>query len=179
MRNQLNEGFDFHDLVNQITPVISVDEYSAKMGTDDEIVTLAFTVKGQQASEDLVDWLERGYDWLLDAQVSEGELTPGKYAVFVELSRRSNSPARIIELIEDMITLTDLPLKEWTIVIDGEDYEADISQIKSVMKLSPHEYRKENESELNEMRNRAGLEPHKIYGQQDSMLKDFLSKAGL
>jgi hypothetical protein len=179
MSKQLNEGFDYHDLVGQVTPEVSVDEYSAKMGTDDEIVTLAFTVRGQQASEDLVDWLERGYEWLLDAQVSEGELTPGKYAVFVEMDRRSNVPARIIELIEDMVTLTDLPLKEWTIKFEGEDYEADVAQLKSILTLSPHEYRKTNETELNEMRNRAGLEPHKIYGEQDTLLKNFLAKAGL
>lgn len=179
MNKQLNEGFDYHDLVGQVTPLLSVDEYSAKMGTDDEIVTLAFTVKGRQASEDLVDWLERGYDWLLDAQVSEGELTPGKYAVFVEMDRRSNVPERLVELIEDMITLTDLPLKEWTIKVKDEDYDAEVGQLKSVMILSPHEYRKENETELNEMRNRAGLEPHKIYGEQDTLLKNFLAKAGL
>ncbi len=179
MRKQLTEGFDYQDLQGQVTPVLSVDEYSAKMGTDDEIVTLAFTVRGQTASEDLVDWLERGYDWVLDAQVSEGELTPGKYAVFVEIDRRSSTPARIIELIEDLVTLTDLPLKDWTIQVAGEDYDADIGQLKSVITLSPHGYRKEHETDLNEMRNRAGLEPHKIYGEQDSLLKDFLAKAGL
>ena len=87
MSNILNEGFDYHDLVNQIIPEITIDEYAAKMGDDDEIVTLAFTVKGNQVGEDLVDWFERGYDWVLDAQVSEGEVKPGQYLVFVEMNR--------------------------------------------------------------------------------------------
>lgn len=179
MRKILVEGFDYHDLVGQIESTITVDEYSAKMGGDDEIITLAFTVKGKQASEDLVDWFERGYDWILDAQVSDGELVPGKYLVFVEMNRRSKAPERIIELIEDMETLTDMPLKEWTVTVDDEDYEPDATQLKSVMILSPHDYRQQKESGLNEMRERAGLEPHKIYNEQDSLLKDFIAKAGL
>ena len=179
MRKILVEGFDYHDLVNQIEPKVSVDEYSAKMGDDDEIVTLAFIVKGKQASEDLVDWFERGYEWILDAQVSDGELTPGKYLVFVEINRRSKSPDRIIELIEDLETLTDLPLKEWTITVDEEDYDSNVEELKSVMILSPHDYRQQKEDGLNEMRECAGMEPHKIYNEKDSLLKDFIAKAGL
>jgi hypothetical protein len=179
MRKILVEGFDYHDLLNQMDPTVSVDEYSAKMGDDDEIITLAFTIKGKQASQDLVDWFERGYDWILDAQVSDGELVPGKYLVFVEMTRRSKSPERIIELIEDMETLTGLPLKDWTITVDEEDYDPDVEQLKSVMILSPHDYRQQKEDGLNEMRERAGIEPHKIYDEKDSLLKDFIAKAGL
>jgi hypothetical protein len=179
MHKILVEGFDYQDLLNQVDPKVTVDEYSAKMGDDDEIVTLAFTVRGKQASEDLVDWFERGYDWILDAQVSDGEIVPGKYIVFVEINRRSKTPDRIIELIEDMETLTDLPLKEWVVTVDDEDYDAEAEQLKSVIILSPHEYRQQKEDGLNEMRERAGMEPHKIYNEKDSILKDFIAKAGL
>jgi hypothetical protein len=179
MHKILVEGFDYQDLLNQVDPKVTVDEYSAKMGDDDEIVTLAFTVRGKQAREDLVDWFERGYDWILDAQVSDGEIVPGKYIVFVEINRRSKTPDRIIELIEDMETLTDLPLKEWVVTVDDEDYDAEAEQLKSVMILSPHDYRQQKEDGLNEMRERAGMEPHKIYNEKDSILKDFIAKAGL
>jgi hypothetical protein len=123
MSNILNEGFDYHDLVNQIMPEITIDEYAAKMGDDDEIVTLAFTVKGNQVGEDLVDWFERGYDWVLDAQVSDGEISSGKYLVFVEMDRRTTVPERICELVSDMQTLTDLPMKDWTINYEDNQYE--------------------------------------------------------
>lgn len=179
MKNILNEGFDYHDLINQVIPEIKVDEYSAKMGSDDEIVTISFTVKGRQVGEDLVDWFERGYDYILDAQVSDGEITSGKYLVFVEMNRRSSVPERICELIEDMVTLTDLPLKEWTIIVNDEKYDADIEQLKSVIILSPHKYRLENEEDLNEMRNLSGLEKKKIFGEPDTELKNYLAKAGL
>lgn len=178
-KNILNEGLNYHDLINQIVPEVKVDEYSAKMGDDDEIVTLSFTVKGRQVGEDLVDWFERGYDYVLDAQVSDGEITSGKYLVFVELNRRSSVPSRICELIDDMVTLTDLPLKDWTIIVDDEEYDADPEQLKNVIILSPHQYRLDNEEELNEMRNLSGLEQKKIFGEPDIELKNYLAKAGL
>ena len=137
----LNEGLDYHDLVGQMIPEVTVDEYAAKMGEDDEIVTLAFTVKGKQVGEDLSDWFERGYDWVLDAQVSDGELVPGKYLVFVEMNRRTSTPERIIELLEDLETLTDLPVKDWTIIVDDEEYEPNVEVLKQKIVLSPHDYR--------------------------------------
>ena len=85
----INEGLDYHDFEGQIQPYLSVDEYSAKMGEDSEIVTIAFTVSSEQAGLDLADWFERGYDFVLDAQVSEGETNDGKFLVFVEMDRRS------------------------------------------------------------------------------------------
>ena len=94
----LNEGLDYHDLAGQMLPQVTVDEYAAHMGKDSEIVTLAFTIKNKQAGDDLCDWFERGYDFVLDAQVSEGEISPGRYLVFVEMNRRSSVPSRIIEL---------------------------------------------------------------------------------
>ena len=118
----INEGLDYHDLEGIVVPVVSVDEYSAKMGRDSEIITLAFTVKNKKAGEDLSDWFERGYDFVLDAQVSDGELTTGTYLVFVEMNRRTSVPERIVTLLDDLETLTDIPLKDWTVVVDDEEY---------------------------------------------------------
>lgn len=179
MRRILNETLDYHDLVNMVVPIITIDKYEAKMGDDDEIVTVTFTTKGKQVADDLVDWLERGYDYVLDAQTSEGEVTSGKWLVFIEMDRRTRVPERIIEMVEDMVTLTDLPVKEWTIVIDDEEYELDLETMKSKLILSPHEYRQVKEIDLNEMRAAAGLTTHKVYTDRDKLLKDFISKAGL
>lgn len=176
---KLFENLDHHDLIGQIIPIVSVDEYAAQAGSDDEIVTIAFTVKGEQASQDLCDWFERGYDWILDAAVSEGEYTPGRNLVFVEIPRRTSTPARIIELIDDLETLSDIPLTEWTVKFDGEEYDADPEQLKSLITLSPHDYRIENEEGLNEMRAIAGLPTKNAHGKQDELLRNFIAKAGL
>jgi hypothetical protein len=191
---RLVENLDYHDLVGQVIPTLSIDEYEAKAGSNDEIITLAFKVVGKAASTDLVDWFERGYEWILDAQVSEGEYTAGRYLVFVEIERRTKAVERIVELIDDLETLTNMSLADWTVTVDGSEYGADISELKGLFELSPHSYRESNpedteedeedekeniEPELNEMRRQAGLEPAKMNKQKDSLLKDFIAKAGL
>jgi hypothetical protein len=175
------EGLDYLDMVDQIEPNVSVDEYAAKMGRDSEIVTLSFIVKNETAGNDLVDWFERGYDWVLDASLSDGQLAPGQYLVFVEMKRRSKVLERIIELLEDLKTLTNMELEEWTVTVNEEEYEPNVEQLKQVITISPHEYRvsEEGEEELNEMRQKAGLEPVRVFPEQDAELKAFKSMAGL
>ena len=179
----LNEGLEYHDLEGQMLPIVTVDEYAAHMGNDSEIVTLAFTVKSEAAGNDLVDWFERGYDWVLDAQVSEGEVKPGQYLVFVEMNRRSSVPKRIIELLDDLETLTAVPVKDWTIVVDDEEHSPEEDVLKQVITISPHDYRETEEveeEEINEMRERAGLEVKAIHAdKQDADIKAFKSMAGL
>jgi hypothetical protein len=183
----INEGLDYMDMVYQVEPELSVDEYAAKMGKDSDIVTLAFIVNSEAAGNDLVDWFERGYDWVLDASVSEGELSPGKYLVFVEMERRSKSASRIIELLEDLETLTGLSLNDWSVEVEGKNYGADKDKLKEVITISPHDYREEHEededekdgTELNEMRKRAGLETVNKFGEPDSELKAYRAMAGL
>jgi hypothetical protein len=181
MNKILNEGLDYHDLEGQLEPKLSIDEYKAKMGKDSDIVTLAFIVKSRLAAEDLVSWLEIGYDYVLDASVSEGEISPGKYLVFVEMNRRTSVPSRIIEILSDLETLTNIKTTDWTISHDDHDYDADEDVLKQVLVLSPHEYRVDidKEEELNEMRQIAGLSTKKIFDRPDKELKDFLNKANL
>ena len=95
----LTEGLNYLDMENQMFPTLYIDEYAAKMGEDKDIITLSFMVKSYAVGEDLVSWFERGYNFVLDASVSEGELEPGKFLVFVEMDRRSWVPKKIYELI--------------------------------------------------------------------------------
>jgi hypothetical protein len=178
--NYLTEGLDYNDMEGQVFPLVTVDEYVAKMGKDKDIVTLSFTVKSRQAGEDLVDWLERGYDFVLDASLSGGEVEVGKYLVFVEMSRRSKVPNRIIELLKDLKTLTNLKLTDWTIQVNDEDYDADENVLKQVILLNPGEYKldKENEEKLNEMRNLAGLDSKPVY-QDSEYLKNLKNMWGI
>ena len=183
MNHILTEGLDWHDLEGQIEPLVTVDEYAAKMGKDKDIITLSFTVNSEQAGKDVVNWFERGYEWILDASLSEGEIEIGKYLVFVEMNRRSTGPRRILELITDLKTLTNLKPSEWTIKIQDDEYDADVEILHQVMILNPNLYKadEEQEEELNEMRKNAGVEHKPIYDTKirDSLLKEYLSKAGL
>jgi hypothetical protein len=165
MKTYITEGLDYHDLVGQVVPKITVDEYAAKMGDDKDVVTLTFIVKSKQAALDLVDWFEKGYDFILDASLSDGEIEVGKWLIFVEMDRRFKVPERIVEILDDLKTLTDIPLKDWEIEVDGESYDANEKVLRQVIIVNPNEYTidKENEEDLNEMRLRAGLDTHQVY----------------
>jgi hypothetical protein len=165
MKTYITEGLDYHDLVGQVVPKLTVDEYAAKMGDDKDVVTLTFIVKSKQAAVDLVDWFEKGYDFILDASLSDGEIEVGKWLIFVEMDRRFKVPERIVEILDDLTTLTDIPLKDWEVEVDGESYDANEKVLRQVIIVNPNEYTidKENEEDLNEMRLRAGLDTHQVY----------------
>ena len=137
MTQKINEGLDYHDMKGQVVPEVSVDEYAAKMGDDSDIVTLTFIVNSKLAAEDLVSWLEIGYDYVLDASVSDGEIEPGKWLVFVEMKRRSNIPDKIINILSDLKTLTALNIKDWKVKVNEKKYSADKDVLKQEIILTP------------------------------------------
>ena len=178
----LNESLDYLDMEDQVDDLITVDEYASKMGRDEDIVTLTFSVNSKLAATDLVTWFERGYDFVLDASVSDGELEPGKWLVFVEMDRRMKVPNRIITLLSDLETLTGMKLKDWTVEIDGDEYDADEEIIRQKMILNPNEYeekRQVSEVEINEMRTLAGLETELRYDPKDDYIRSLQAMAGL
>lgn len=178
----LSEGLDYQDMKGQLEPKVSIDEYAAKMGPDSDVVTLSFVVKSKLAGDDLTAWFERGYDYVLDASVSEGELSPGKYVVFVEMDRRSTVPARVVNLVRDLETLTQIPVKDWEVQIDNKTYPLNEKIIRKLVILNPNLYKTDEEKEntLNEYRERAGITPKPVVKVNlDPELKNFISAAGL
>ena len=190
----LNETLDYGDFKGEMEPTVSVDEYSAKMGKDKDIVTLAFTVNSKQCGEDLTSWLETGYDYILDSAVSDGEVDKGQWLVFAEMNRRTSVPERIVEVLEDLEGLTSFKLDDWKIKVNDKIYKADKDALSNVIELSPKEYarlkRKEEKEEkageeLNQMRDIANLErPVDTSAEEpvqpmDTELKEFVNRAGL
>lgn len=95
---QLDEGLRTHDLQELIHPVFEVDTYRSKMGEDQDVCVLSFTAKDRGPARDMMEFVEKGYGFVLDADISAGENEQGEYTVFVELSR---SP-RLAEQIKDL-----------------------------------------------------------------------------
>ena len=106
--HQLNEGLNAGDLRMLVDDIFEVDSYASKMGDDKEIVVLAFTVKSQEPAKDLVNFVENGYDFVLDADASPGELSDGKYKVFVEIERNRRISEQILELLNGVGLLADI-----------------------------------------------------------------------
>jgi hypothetical protein len=176
---QLNEGLGYKDMEHQVTPTVGIDLYKSKIGRDSDIATLSFTVKSRAVADDLVDWFERGYDWIIDADTSPGEVVDGKYYVFVETNRRTALPARVLELIGDLETLTGLRPKDWELIIDDERYPATEEEISERIALSPHAYREQTETALNEWREIAGVTTVGTYETNDESLRQIQRQAGI
>tara|TARA_R110000851_G_scaffold108098_1_gene228950 strand:+ start:920 stop:1468 length:549 start_codon:yes stop_codon:yes gene_type:complete len=179
----ITESLNYLDMENQVFPIVSVDEYAAKMGTDKDIVTVTFMTKSKLVAEDLVTWFERGYDFILDASISEGELEAGKWLVFVEMERRSWVARRLIGLIRDLETLTGIPVEDYTLNIDAEEYPLELDIMKQKIILNPAKYQTEKEDEveeeLNEMRLQAGLDHKESDTPKDEYIKNIQAIAGL
>ena len=77
--NNINEGLEQNDLKRLILPELHIDEYKSKMGKDEDVIVLSFKVSGREPAEDLVNFIEKGYEWILDADVSAGEMDDGDF----------------------------------------------------------------------------------------------------
>lgn len=123
MKSKIVEGNYRGDLQRLVTPELHIDEYKSKMGNDDDIIVLSFKVLGKDPAQDLVTFFENGYDYILDADVSPGEISPGKFLVFVELPRRRNAVARIYQLVEEALNLTLQEMDEWSVAYGKAEHQ--------------------------------------------------------
>lgn len=174
----LFEALEYKDMVGVLKPTIHIDEFASKMGDDDDIIVISFFVRNQQAAQDLANWFEKGYDWVLDADVSPGEIRPGRYLVYIEIRRRSTAGEKISTAIEDLNTLTEFDADQWIMHYDGKEYPFSRGEFDRRVPLTPKEYRRRKESDLNEMRTAAGIVPKSIYD-QDSEIRSIQSAAGI
>ena len=88
------------DLKDMMDHIFEIDSYASKMGDDKDIVTLSFSVRSKPPADDLVSFLEKGYPFILDADVTSGEQSDGTYKVFVEMERNDQVPEQIMELVD-------------------------------------------------------------------------------
>jgi len=162
-RQQLSEALQYKDLEGMMKSTVHVDEFSAKMGDDDDIIVISFFVRDKAAAKDLMNWFEKGYDFVLDADKSPGEIKPGRYLVYVELRRRSTAPGNVQRLLGDLSTLTEFEPDDWTLHYDGKRVPFSEEAFASMVPCTPDAYRKTHDGDLNEMRAAAGLPTKQIH----------------
>lgn len=159
----LTEGLQYKDLDGMMKPTIHVDEFSAKLGDDADVIVISFFVRDRQAARDLMGWFEKGYDFVLDADVSPGEIKPGRYLVYVEIRRRSAAPNHIKVLLDDLSTLTEFEPKDWTVHYSDGKFAWDQGEFAKLIPLTPDAYRARNQDDLNEVRAAAGIETKPVH----------------
>ena len=177
-RQSLLEGLEYKDLEGMLKPTIHVDEFSSKMGEDDDIIVVSFFARDKAAAKDLMNWFEKGYDFVLDADQSPGEIKPNRYLVYVEMRRRTAAPGQIQELLEDLSTLTEFDPEDWTWVYKEKTHDWSPEEFARLVPLSPREYRERTEKDLNEWRIAAGMPVKPTYDRDDA-IKAIQSAAGI
>ena len=102
----LNENLHANDLRHFVKKVFDIDSYRSKIGDDQDVVVLTFTVAQEDPAKDLENFIEMGYDFVLDADCSPGETDDGNYKVFVEIERSKHVAKQIREIVDGVEKLT-------------------------------------------------------------------------
>jgi len=159
--HKLVEGLEAGDLNRLISQRITVDEYKSKMGDDEDIVVISFQIDGKDPAMDLVIFVEKSYEWVVDADVSSGEITDGKYIVFVETERDSLIAEHIVEMLTDLENITEHKIEDWNIEYfkPKKTLEATVDSLRAIPS-SPEEYRRINKiqkDQIDQLKTAAGV----------------------
>lgn len=131
---QLNEGLRSNDLKDMVHSVLTIDTHRSKMGEDRDVCVLSFKVKDRAPAKDLMEFIEKGYSFVLDADVSSGENEDGEYYVFVELNRTPKLAEQIQDLEYGIKKLTSV--ESWKFKYYKEDSLHDLNE-ETINKIVP------------------------------------------
>ena len=150
------------------------------MGDDDEIVVISMKSKYKDQATDLVNFLEKGYEWILDADVSTGELEDGSYLIFIEALRRPSVPHKVVKMLGDISNLTDIPANKYEFRYQKDNNYTPLTADSMAAKipLEPRKYRRLHKNDddvaIENMQMAAGLAP-KTEEITDPELKEFIN----
>tara|TARA_B100000900_G_C20539564_1_gene699860 strand:- start:132 stop:833 length:702 start_codon:yes stop_codon:yes gene_type:complete len=128
------------DLAHLIDKVVEIDSYKSKMGEDSDIVTLAFSVHGNEPAKDLENFIEKGYPFVLDADVTSGEQTDGTYKVFVEMERNKDISSNILEIADGVGKLADLEKMRFRYYKNFKSKDLDEENLSSSIPVDKESY---------------------------------------
>jgi len=160
MTRILRESLEHGDLARLVHDELHVDEFKSKLGDDKDVVVVSFKVAGKEPANDVVSFIEKGYEWVIDADVSSGEMSDGDYIVFVELPRDRDAAENIMRMMEDIMNLTDQSVNDYRVRYykGKEDHDLDTDTLKKLIPSSPEEYeRRFGKKDLDSLKTAAGL----------------------
>ena len=158
----LRENLEQGDLKRLVHNELHIDEYKSKMGSDADVCVVSFKVAGKEPSADLVSFVEKGYEYVLDADVSSGEKEGGDYLVFVELERTPELPEQLMQMMEDLMNLTEQKIEDWRVRYQksNKEHAMTVDTIKDIVPLTAEVYEKKYgdiHAELDSMKATAGV----------------------
>jgi hypothetical protein len=138
---QLKEGLRPNDLREMVHTVFEVDSFRSKMGEDQDVCVVSFKVKDRSPAKDLMEFIEKGYNFVLDADVSSGEDNSGEYSVFVEISRTPKLSEQIKDLTYGIKKLTGIEDFKFRYYKDNQMSEATEENFKNRIPSTANDYK--------------------------------------
>lgn len=138
---KLFEGLRANDLDGLISPKFTVDQYKSKMGNDEDVAVIAFKVKDKFPAIDLMEFIEKGYSAVLDADMSTGEEKDGQYRVFVEFKRDRKLPEELDKLIKGISQLCKYDAWRFRFYKDADSHEFTKESIEKFIPLTAEDYK--------------------------------------
>jgi hypothetical protein len=136
----INEGLRPYDLKEMVHPIFEVDTYSSKMGEDRDVCVISFKVLDRAPAKDLMEFIEKGFGEVLDADVSSGENEDGEYSVFVELKRNPNLTENIKEILYGVRKLTGIDAFKFKYYKESNLHEVNTESLTKVIPNTPMTY---------------------------------------
>lgn len=129
------------DLRHFVKKVFEIDSFRSKIGDDENTIVLSFTVDHEDPAKDLENFIEMGYQFVLDADVSPGELDDGSYKVFVEIERGRHAAEQIREILDGVEKLTDEPDMRFRYFKSFKSKEATLENLEATIPMDKDSYK--------------------------------------
>lgn len=130
-----------NDLEYLVKKVFEIDSFKSKIGTDEDICVLSFTINDEEPAKDLVNFIEMGFNFVLDADASAGEMDDGKYRVYVEIERSKHIGEQIMEIVEGIKKLTSFDEMRFRYFKSFRSQEATVENLEAVVPKDKESYR--------------------------------------
>ena len=155
----LREGLEQGDLKRLVHTEMHVDDFKSKLGRDEDVVVISLKVTGKEPAVDIVNFVEKGYEWVIDADVSSGEMDDGDYIVFIECDRDPAVASNVMSMMADLMNLTEQDISEWRVRYrSGRDHELTEKNLQDMIPKTPSEYREQfGHQEIDKLKAAAGV----------------------
>jgi hypothetical protein len=137
----VNESLRANDLEYLVKKVFEIDSFKSKIGEDDNICVLSFTVDEEDPAKDLENFIEMGFSFVLDADVTPGETDDGTYRVYVEIERSRHLAEQIFEIIEGVKKLSALDEMRFRYFKSFKSELATLENLEVVVPKNSREYK--------------------------------------
>jgi len=183
MSNQnkvISEGLRAGDLAETIYPHFEIDSFRSKMGEDEDICVVTFQSKDRYPAKDMMEFIEKGYNFVLDADVSAGENEEGEYSIFVEMERTKNIAENIMEMLYGLEKLTGIFEWDFKYYKDIKKYNATTENLKKKVPSSSRIYEQTMQrfrtDEMKTFFNKTLMDDLILEGNKITVLKPFDNK---